>query len=102
MLAGTADGLLRLLPLDGGPPPAFAIQVEQCGLLRTLTQPCTALCSLPGGGGVLLAQRGSGRLLFCPPLDDSGGSGAADLFLFGTHAGELPSWRLGVWTAIHW
>ncbi len=95
MPAATADGLLRLLPLDGAPPRAFAIQLEQGGQPRMLMQPCAVLCSLPGSGGLLLAQCGSGRLLFCPPLGGlQGGSGPTDLFLFGTHEGERKGARL--------
>ncbi|PRW50826.1 WD-40 repeat-containing [Chlorella sorokiniana] len=89
VLAATVDGLLRLLPLDGALPRSFAIQVEHGGRPRPLTQPCAALCSLSGGGGLLLAQRGSGRLLFCPPLCELGSSSATDLFLFGTHEAPI-------------
>ena len=88
MAVATADGLLRLLPLDEAAPCAYAVRARPAhgGLPRPVCQPFAALCCLPTDGSLLLAQRGSGRLLFSPPPAVLGDGG--DVFLLGTHEGE--------------
>lgn len=53
-----------------------------------MTQPWAALCFPPAGDGLLFAQHGSGRLLFCQHPAGLAPGQAADVFLLGSHEGE--------------
>ena len=107
-VACTADGLLRLLPLHTGgtSTPGFTSSGSGSGsgsatyavaLLapdqpsQQLSQPWAALGLLPDGGGMLFAQRGSGRLLFCQPPQSLGPGQAAQIFQLGSHSAPITS-----------
>ncbi|KAL4443218.1 hypothetical protein ABPG75_010973 [Micractinium tetrahymenae] len=92
--ACTADGRLYLLDLQPGARAAdadtFALTLMADGLPpRLLEQPWAALALLPpaSGGGLLCAQAGSGRLLWCqhPVAALELGQPGAEAFLLGCH-----------------
>ena len=97
--AATAGGTLHLLPLQQeetwAAADAYALTLlPASGPGEALVQPWAALALLPGGavaGGLLCAQRGSARLLFCqhpaPALEL--GQPGAEAFLLGCHPGEM-------------
>lgn len=103
--ACTADGRLRLLPDDfaGGSTPAVSSWSSFELVLHTqgdagppapLPVPWGALCPLPSASGLLFAQRGCCRLLFCQHPGALAPGQAVDVFLMGSHEGELATWAV--------
>ena len=97
-VACTADGRLRLLPDGAGgdsAPPVSAWHSYElvlrgqgdAGPPTSLPVPWGALCLLPDAGGLLFAQRGCRRLLFCQHPGPLAPGQAADVFLLGSHEG---------------
>ena len=109
--AATADGLLRLLPLLQQPQAgistaaasmhstdnaSFAVMLSSPGgAPLQLARPWAAMCALPApAAGLLFAQRGSGKLLFCQHPAELEPGQAADVFLFGSHPGGVIDYNL--------
>ena len=101
VLTGFEDGSLRLEPLSEQAPAAGAFRLcfERGGAIEEeLRRPLAALQCL--AEGVLLSQRGSGKLLFCP--QPASVDLSSPVFLFGSIPGKAHSDQCCLaWPAYH-
>jgi hypothetical protein len=72
--ASECDSFAIVLLREGQPP-------------QQMARPWAALCVLPSGGGLLFAQAGSTKLLYCQHPAELELGQAGEVLLFGSHPG---------------